>query len=412
MILREITAFWRPKNVLPSLIILIYRTHDTIPMKKTMILVIDRDNDFGDKAGVVSPVIGYEGCSKAAMALGVSDPEDSDTNGLFGALRLYNEMLPERGKENLEVVLICGDRKVGRVSDEVIITQLEDVLLKVKPDNAYLVSDGAEDEYLGPIIRSHVPIDHVEKVIVQQAPGVETMLYIFKRIMDDPTKRARFLGPISYVFIIISLIYILSNMVHMESLDTFLSVSIPPIALFAVGTILAIYSYNLGDRFSTFVNSWIDRVRRGSIMFVFFVTSILICVVGFVVGLFSLNEVYIERTTQSVIVFLTYSVWFFIFACMIYVFGAILDGYQKSKKLKYTMITILLNYIAVGLIINGILDYLMDYVGIFSNGYLSYVLEIAAGFALAVVASMLHTKVRKVYRSSVADTEASTDEVY
>ena len=380
-------------------------------MKKTMILVIDRDNDFGDKAGVASPVIGYEACSKAAMALGISDPEDSDTNGLFGALRLYNEMLPERGEENLEVVLICGDRKVGRVSDEVIITQLEKVLLQVKPDNAYLVSDGAEDEYLGPVIRSHVPIDHVEKVIVQQAPGVETMLYIFKRIMDDPAKRARFLGPISYVLIFISLIYLLSNLFHMESLDLFLSESIPSIALLAVGIILATYSYNLGDRISAFVNSWVDRIRRGSIMFVFFVTAILIGVVGLVVGLFSLNDIYIERTTQAVIVFLMYSMWFFIFACMVYVFGAILEGYQKSRKLKYSMITILLNFVAVGLVVNGILDYIMEYIGIYATGFFNYIVEIASGFVLALVASVLHAKVRRIYRSSVNGTEVSADEV-
>ena len=380
-------------------------------MKKTMILVIDRDNDFGDKAGVASPVIGYEACSKAAMALGISDPEDSDTNGLFGALRLYNEMLPERGEENLEVVLICGDRKVGRVSDEVIITQLEKVLLQVKPDNAYLVSDGAEDEYLGPVIRSHIPIDHVEKVIVQQAPGVETMLYIFKRIMDDPAKRARFLGPISYVLIFISLIYLLSNLFHMESLDLFLSESIPSIALLAVGIILATYSYNLGDRISAFVNSWVDRIRRGSIMFVFFVTAILIGVVGLVVGLFSLNDIYIERTTQAVIVFLMYSMWFFIFACMVYVFGAILEGYQKSRKLKYSMITILLNFVAVGLVVNGILDYIMEYIGIYATGFFNYIVEIASGFVLALVASVLHAKVRRIYRSSVNGTEVSADEV-
>lgn len=380
-------------------------------MKKTMILVIDRDNDFGDKAGVSSPVIGYEGCSGAAMALGVSDPEDSDTNGLFGALHLYREMLPERGEENLEVVLICGDRKVGRISDEIIISQLEDVLVRVKPDNAYLVSDGAEDEYLGPVIRSHIPIDHVEKIIVQQAPGMETMLYIFKRIMDDPSKRARFLGPISYVLIAISLIYLLSNMFHMESLDAFLSESIPPIALFAVGVILATYSYNLGDRLANYLNSWADRIRRGSIMFVFFVTAILICVVGFVVALFSLSEIYIERATQSVIVFLTYGIWFFIFACIVYVFGAILDSYQKSRKLKYSRITILLNLIAVGLIANGILDYLMDYVGIFATRYVVYFVEIAAGFALSIVASMLHSRIRKIYRSSVAGSEELSDEV-
>ena len=38
--------------------------------KKTLVLAVDRDNDYGVKAGVVTPVIGIEGCKAAAVALG------------------------------------------------------------------------------------------------------------------------------------------------------------------------------------------------------------------------------------------------------------------------------------------------------------------------------------------------------
>lgn len=371
-------------------------------MKKTLILVIDRDNDYGDKAGVESPVIGFEACKKAAMALGLADPEDSDTNGLFGALHLYKEMEEEHVPERaLEVALICGDRKVGRISDEILVKQLEEVLSEVKPDNAYMVSDGAEDEYIGPIIRSRVPVDHVEKVLVQQAPGVENAIYVLKRIMDDPMKRARFLGPISFVFMIIGMVYILSNMFYASSLERFLSASIPSIAVLAVGIILAFYSYNLADRIGDFLHRWVMRLRSGSIMFVFLVTALLVCVVGIVIGLFSLNEVYIERTTQSVIVFSIYSMWFFVFALMLYVFGGIVDNFMKSNTIKYSYITVLLNLIAVGLIVNGILDYLMDYVGMYDSNVMNYVLEIVTGFVLAVVASVLQSRMRKIYNHSV-----------
>ena len=83
-------------------------------MKKTLILVVDRDDDFGAKGSVKTPVIGIDACAEAATALGVADPEDSDTNALYAAMNIYREM--EKDGEpagSFEVALICGDQKVG-----------------------------------------------------------------------------------------------------------------------------------------------------------------------------------------------------------------------------------------------------------------------------------------------------------
>ena len=52
----------------------------------TLILNVDRDNDYGIKAGVDGPVTGYGECYNAALKLISVDPEDSDANALFGAL--------------------------------------------------------------------------------------------------------------------------------------------------------------------------------------------------------------------------------------------------------------------------------------------------------------------------------------
>ena len=52
-------------------------------MVKTLVLVVDRDDDFGVKGGVKTPVIGIDGAISAAIDLGVEDPEDSDVNGLL-----------------------------------------------------------------------------------------------------------------------------------------------------------------------------------------------------------------------------------------------------------------------------------------------------------------------------------------
>ena len=94
-----------------------------------MVLVVDRDDDFGVKGSVHTPVIGLQDALVAAVDLGVNDPEDSDVNGLFAGIKIYNEMKAE-GKD-VEIALVCGDKNVGHKSDEAITKELDEVLEKV-----------------------------------------------------------------------------------------------------------------------------------------------------------------------------------------------------------------------------------------------------------------------------------------
>jgi putative membrane protein len=43
---------------------------------KALVLAIDRDDDFGKKAGVRGPIIGKGKCIDAALKLSLADPED------------------------------------------------------------------------------------------------------------------------------------------------------------------------------------------------------------------------------------------------------------------------------------------------------------------------------------------------
>ena len=180
-------------------------------VKKTLVLAVDRDNDYGVKAGIQTPVIGVESCKAAAVALGAKDPEDSDINGLFAAIQIYNELI-EDGKD-AEVVLICGDEKVGHKSDSKVIDELESVLESVQPNRVILVGDGAEDEYVYPIISSRVPIDHVKKVYVKQTPGIESAMYILSKMIRDPDKKRRFIAPIGVLLILFGAIFILEGII-------------------------------------------------------------------------------------------------------------------------------------------------------------------------------------------------------
>jgi len=57
-----------------------------------LVIAIDRDNDLGRKTGIRSPVLGREPNVKAALELGLADPEESDTNTMFAAIKTYDQL--------------------------------------------------------------------------------------------------------------------------------------------------------------------------------------------------------------------------------------------------------------------------------------------------------------------------------
>ena len=60
---------------------------------KLLVICIDRDDDIGKKAGIVSPVVGRNACLEAAQRLALEDPEDDDSNAIFGAVKTYEDLI-------------------------------------------------------------------------------------------------------------------------------------------------------------------------------------------------------------------------------------------------------------------------------------------------------------------------------
>ena len=57
-----------------------YILNNAVHLMSLLVIAIDRDNDLGRKTGIRSPVIGRDANVKAAIELGLADPEESDTN--------------------------------------------------------------------------------------------------------------------------------------------------------------------------------------------------------------------------------------------------------------------------------------------------------------------------------------------
>ena len=181
-------------------------------MTRSLVLSVDRDDDLGKKAGIRGPVVGRKEVLTAALRLGIADPEESDTNAILGALHLHDQ-LKESAESNdaVEIAVLTGDERVGVRSDRAISQQLEEVIEKFQPDRGVLVTDGAEDESILPIIQSRLNIDHVQKIIVRQSKGIEGTYYYLVKAIEDEKWRARLLVPLSIFLILIGLGMILPN---------------------------------------------------------------------------------------------------------------------------------------------------------------------------------------------------------
>ena len=166
---------------------------------KTVVLCIDRDNDVGEKAGIKGPIIGLKDNLAAAMKLALADPEDTDSNTMFMAISVYKKMKSE-GRD-VEVVTLLGDRVVGLTSDEKISHQIDVVQQVLKAEAAVVVTDGAEDESVMPLIQSRMKVIHNRRVVVKSLPVAKDTVSIVRRYMQEERFQIQLILPISLAFI-------------------------------------------------------------------------------------------------------------------------------------------------------------------------------------------------------------------
>ncbi|NPA86938.1 MAG: DUF373 family protein [Candidatus Diapherotrites archaeon] len=157
-----------------------------------LVLVVDRDDDVGVKAGIETPVVGRDNVLKAAEALLLADPEDSDGNTMFAAVKMYDELVSS-GRD-AEVAVVSGDPRLGMLADMRIRSQLEKLFSEGNYEGIVFVSDGAEDDEVLPIVSSFAPVVSKKTVIVRQAHQLERLFYTIKTALEDPSFARLFLG--------------------------------------------------------------------------------------------------------------------------------------------------------------------------------------------------------------------------
>ncbi len=154
---------------------------------RVLIVCVDRDNDISLKSKLKTPIVGRDDVQRAATKLILADPEESDANAMFEAIRVYNRLSPDM---SCEVATIAGHERGGIRADAKLAKELDAVLERFPADKAIVITDGFADEFVLPIIQSRLPIMSVRRVVVKHSESLEEFGAILtryaRRIVEDP----------------------------------------------------------------------------------------------------------------------------------------------------------------------------------------------------------------------------------
>jgi putative membrane protein len=353
---------------------MVWAGHTTWAMR--LVVCIDRDDDLGRKASVVGPVVGRANVLDAAVRLGTADPEDSDTNALFAAVSLLDEL---RGAgEECEVCILTGSGKVGVVSDRRVADQFDSVLANVGAQSAYLVSDGAEDEFLFPILASRIKVDGVRRVYVRQNASIESTYYTVVRALKDPKLRAKTVLPLALVLLILGI----------AAAGGVLLWGVIGLAI-VLGVYLIFWTFDIDEAIIDSLRGASADIRQGSVAFGFGLFSLALVGVGFLSGYNS----YVGNAGPPIdrsISFLQIGLIWWLLGALIWECGRAIRRTLSRGRFPRSFAVATTSIVGIGLVSFGIL-FLVQYLeGVGGPSLLPILLGLlVAGFGLVVGAGVL-----------------------
>ncbi|MFC4987671.1 MULTISPECIES: DUF373 family protein [Saliphagus] len=344
-----------------------------------LILCVDLDDDLGRKTGFSTPVIGREAVEEAAVALATEDPEDSDVNVLFQGVHVYDDLASEG--ESVEVAAVTGNEEGDVAANREVGDEVDTVLASLQTGEdvtALVITDGAQDESVLPVIRSRVPIDGVRRVVVRQAQNLESIYYTMKQVLADPETRGTILIPMG----ILLLIYPLALVGAVFSL--------PGLVIGSTAALLGLYLISrglaLGDRIDEAAEGARRSLYAGRMTLIAYVVAVALLILGGVNGMNAVSDVGASAGAADAPVALAA----FVYGAVQWVaaagvttsLGQITDEYI-ADRLEWRYLNAPFYVIAIAVVLHAVSAYFLD---LASTSYLATALT--AGTVLGIVSTL------------------------
>ncbi len=228
--------------------------------KSKLVICVDRDNDLYEKAGISGPVIGREANLAAAMKLAVADPAEPDTNAIFKAISIYDQLSKEH---NMQVATLTGSPKLGYAADDAISGQLDQIIAQFPCESCIFVSDGASDETTIPIIQSRLKIDSVEVLTMKQAKELEKTYFVILDKLKEPYYARMFFG----IPAMLGVLFVLSSLMNWGW----------PVPIAIISLYLFMKAFGIEEALAKSVSAFELSVERVSLV-IYFSAVLLICI--------------------------------------------------------------------------------------------------------------------------------------
>lgn len=235
-------------------------------MQRLLVLCVDVDNDLFKKLGISGPVVGEEECLKVAEELALADPEDTDVNTIFEAVKTRRELETQGYK--CEIAIVTGHPDLGFKADREIWRQVNILVSELSPEAVVFVSDGTADERVIPVVQSVLPVISVKTVTVKQSKELEKTYFVILDKLKEP-QFAR------VVFGIPGLVMFLWAFFGSLGVRAFLII---------FGLYLLLKGFGVEGAFF----DYIDRVKESTsiekVSFIFYLSTIPLVVLGIITG--------------------------------------------------------------------------------------------------------------------------------
>ncbi len=173
--------------------------------ERLLVLVVDVDNDLYRKTRIGGPLIGRVQNLNGATQLALADPEDTDANTMFQAVKLYDELKEEGYSVN--IATITGAESEGYNAGREVASQIERVIDQTKADSCMFITDGASDEQVLPIIESRIKINSVKMVAVKQNKALESTYVAVLEKLKEPHYARIVFGIPAILFLLFAISY-------------------------------------------------------------------------------------------------------------------------------------------------------------------------------------------------------------
>jgi len=347
--------------------------------RPTLVLCVDRDNDLFEKAKVSGPLIGREKNLDGAMKLALADPEDPDSNAIFYAIKLCEQMRKDGGEA--EVVTLTGSKTLGYPADREISAQLDKIVRELNPASCILVSDGASDEELAPIVSSRLRIDSTKIVFIKQAKELEKTYFVLLEKLRDPHYAKMFIG-------------IPALLILLFSVSSALGLGWQPAGI-ALGTFLILKGFGIDETITRALKDFSFSIER--ISWIAYICGYALLLVAALIGYQTFYDgLKLGLTNEKLIAYLLGSVsWIVLVSALVIVMGKTADAISEKRKFAVTRYAM---YVVGFTLAVTVLKIGTDWVLNIRPPYVSFsdfLLTIGAAFVLGYASTRIITAIKK-----------------